>query len=188
MNIPIARSDIHIHLSEEHISILFGDSHKLHNIKDLTIPGQFVCSERVIVTGPEGSIEDVVVVGPARRETQVEISITNGLSLGITPPVRMSGNLENTPGCILIGPLGSVSLKKGVIASKRHIHMHTNQAREWNLSDGQSVCVKVPGSRALIFDEVIMRVGEDQAQEMHVDFDEGHAAGITDFQSVEIIP
>ena len=186
--VPIARSDIHVHLTEKHIQELFGKGYKLTNIRDLTIPGQYACSETVTVSGPEGSIEGVVVVGPARKYTQIEISITNGLSLGINPPIRKSGNIADSPGCVLIGPEGAIELQEGVIASRRHIHIHSDMAEEWGLSNGQIVKVKVPGPRALIFDEVFIRSGEDQALEMHVDFDEGHAAGIEDFQIVEIIP
>ncbi len=187
MKVPIARSDIHIHLSEEDIDILFGKGYQLTNIRDLTIPGQFAASERVNVTGPNGIIEGVVIVGPARKYTQLEISISNGLQLGISPPVRASGEIDNTPGCKITGSEGTIELTKGVIVSKRHIHIHSNQAEKWNLHNGQIVRVKIPGSRALVFDEVFLRVGDDQALEMHVDFDEGHAAGIEDFQLVEIL-
>lgn len=186
--VPIARSDIHVHLSGEHLNILFGPEYQLTNIRDLTIPGQFACSETVTVTGPAGSLTGVVLVGPLRRQTQVEISITNGLQLGITPPVRDSGDLRRTPGCTLTGPRGRVVLKEGVIAARRHVHMHTADAQKYNLSDGQTVKVRVPGPRALVFENVLLRVDDKQALEMHVDFDEGHAAGIEDFQLVELIP
>ncbi len=187
ISVPIARSDIHVHLSLEDRIELFGEDHRLTVLKELTIPGQFACHETVTVIGPEGSISGVVVVGPERPQTQVEISYTNGLTLGLIPPLRYSGELADSPGCRLIGPNGSVDLKEGVIAAKRHIHMHSREAAQWGLRDGQMVKVKVPGPRSLIFEDVKLRVGDNQALEMHVDFDEGHAGWITDFQPVELI-
>lgn len=188
MTVPIARSDIHVHLSAEHVEALFGQGYALTKLRDLTQPGQYCANEQVTVSGPAGSIDHVYVVGPARSVTQVEISITNGLTLGIEPPIRASGNLEDTPGCSLIGPAGRVELTSGVIAARRHIHMHTDDARRYGLTDGQVVRVAVGGERALVFQNVVVRVGDSHALEMHVDFDEGHAAAISDFQEAEIIP
>ncbi|MBN2049058.1 MAG: phosphate propanoyltransferase [Spirochaetales bacterium] len=185
--VPIARSDIHVHLQRDHVEALFGRGYRLTNLRDLTIPGQFCCNEQVTVVGPAGSIEGVYVVGPPRSQTQVEISFTNGLTLGIAPPLRYSGDLDHTPGCTLIGPAGSVTLSQGVIAARRHIHMHTSEAQAYGITDGQLVKVLIPGDRALIFNDVKVLVGDNQALEMHVDFDEGHAAGIEDFQEVEIL-
>lgn len=185
--VPIARSDIHVHLSQDHVEALFGTGYKLTKLRDLTLPGQFCCNEQLTVTGPKGSISNVYVVGPARRQTQVEISITNDITLGINAPLRNSGDLSNTPGCILEGPDGKISLDSGVIAALRHIHMDTATAEEYGIRDAQIVKVKIPGPRMLVFENVVVRVGDDQALEMHVDFDEGHAAGISDFQEVEIV-
>ena len=188
IEVPIARSDIHVHLSEQHRIVLFGHNAPLTVWRRLTIPGQFASHQTVRVVGPAGSIDNVVVVGPERNKTQVEISITDGLKLGITPPLRRSGELEGTPGCRLEGPAGAINLGEGVMASRRHIHMHSDDARRWRLRDGQTVKVRIPGPRGLTFDQVELKVGENQALEMHVDFDEGHAAGIEDFQIVEMIP
>ncbi len=185
--IPIARSDIHAHLTRTDVDTLFGKGHRLTNIRDLTIPGQFACAERIEVEGPSGRISGVVVVGPERPYTQVEISFTNGLTLGITPPLRESGNLEGTPGATLHGPAGSVVLKKGIIAALRHIHMHTTDAERFGVKDKQRVKVRVPGERPLVFEDVIVRVSPDYALEMHIDFDEGFAACVTDFMPVELI-
>jgi len=187
MTVPIARSDIHVHLSAEHVETLFGRGYSLTKLRDLTQPGQFCCREQVTVEGPSGSISRVYVVGPARSKTQVEISITNGLSLGIRAPLRNSGDLEGSPGCTLIGPSGRVELASGVIIAKRHIHMHTSEADRYGVTDGQVVQVAVGGERALVFQNVVVRAGDNHALEMHVDFDEGHAAGIEDFQDVDII-
>ena len=185
--LPVARSDIHIHLTQEHIEQLFGKGYKLTKWFDLTIPGQFACNEKVTVTGKAGSIEGVVVVGPARDYTQLEISFTNGLTLGITPPLRNSGDIGATPGAVITGPKGKIILDKGVIAAKRHIHMHTKDAEDFGVNDSRIVKIKVPGPRGLVFDEVLVRVSPDNALEMHIDYDEGFAAGIVDFQLVELI-
>lgn len=186
-HLPIARSDIHVHLTEDHIEQLFGKGYKLTKWFDLTLPGQFACNEKVTVTGEKGSIEGVVVVGPAREYTQVEISFTNGLALGITPTLRDSGDIDATPGAVITGTVGKVILDKGVIAAKRHIHMHTKDAVAFGVKDSQIVKIKVDGSRGLVFDNVLVRVSSDNALEMHIDFDEGSAAGIEDFHLVELI-
>ncbi|MBI9109108.1 MAG: phosphate propanoyltransferase [Spirochaetales bacterium] len=185
--LPIARSDIHIHLTSEHIETLFGKDYKLTNIKDLTIPGQFACLETVAVVGPQGRIENVVVVGPARPYTQVEISRTNGLTLGVDAPLRLSGDIAGSPGIRIIGPAGELQLSEGLIIASRHIHMHDTDARKLGIKNGEQVSVRVPGPRGLIFNEVKIKSGPNEALEMHVDLDEGHAADIIDFQEVELI-
>jgi len=186
-HLPIARSDIHVHLTREHIEQLFGKGYELTKWQDLTIPGQFACRETVTVTGRLGSIEGVFVVGPARAYTQVEISFSNGLALGIDPPLRDSGDIEGSPGAVLHGTAGKVVLNKGVIAAKRHIHMHPKDAADFGVQDRQVVKIRVPGDRGLIFDNVTVRVSPENALEMHIDFDEGFAAGVEDFQLVELI-
>jgi putative phosphotransacetylase len=185
--LPIARSDIHVHLTVPHVEALFGKGRRLTVDRELTIPGQFAASERVTVRGPAGSIRDVIPVGPERAVSQVEISRTNGLLLGIVPPVRESGDIEGTPGCVLVGPVGEVALEKGVIAAARHIHMHPRDAAEFGVEDGGIVRIKVPGERGLIFENVMVKISPDYALEMHIDFDEGFAAGVEDFQLVELL-
>lgn len=186
--LPIARSDIHVHLTREDIDTLFGKGHALTHIRELTVPGNFACAETVEVAGPKGSIKGAVVVAPARKYTQVEISFTNAEVLGIDPPLRESGDIEGSPGCTLIGAEGRrLVLKKGVVAALRHIHMHTKDAADFGVKNGQRVKIRVPGPRALVFEDVIVRIADDLALEMHVDMDEGRAAGIVDFQLVELI-
>lgn len=185
--LPVARSDIHVHLTAWDVETLFGPGHRLTVDRELTIPGQFAAREWVTVQGPSGSIRDVVAVGPERSYTQVEISFSNGLALGLFPPVRESGDIEGTPGCVLLGPEGEVTLERGVIAAARHLHMHTDDAAEFGLEDGDRVRVLVSGERGLIFENVIVRVSSNYALEMHIDFDEGFAAGIEDFQFVELL-
>lgn len=186
--LPIARSDIHVHLTNEDIEALFGKGHKLTHVRELTVPGNFACAETVEVVGPKGSVKGAVVVAPARKYTQVEVSFTNAAELGLDPPLRESGDVEGTPGCTLIGTEGrKLVLKKGLIAALRHIHMHTKDAAEFGVLNGQRVKIRVPGERGLVFENVILRVADDLALEMHIDMDEGRAAGVADFQLVELI-
>ncbi len=177
--IPIVAgvSNRHVHLSKEDVEILFGKDYQLTPIKDLGQPGQFACKETVIIAGPKGAIEGVRVLGPERKETQVEISLTDAFKLGVMPPVRDSGDLEGTPGITIIGPNGTVVKSKGVIIAKRHIHMHTSDAERFGVKDKDIVKVIVEkGDRRLIFDDVLIRVSEKFALEFHVDTDEANAA------------
>jgi putative phosphotransacetylase len=185
--LPIAMSDIHVHLEARHVEALFGKGHALGKWRDLTIPGQFACYETVEVVGPGGRVGGAVVVGPPREQTQVEVSLGNALVLGLEAPLRESGRLQGTPGVTLVGTAGQVELESGLIAAARHIHMHPRDAREYDVADGQRVRVRVPGDRGLIFEQVVVRVSEKYALEMHVDAEEGRAAGVVDFQLVELL-
>jgi len=186
--LPIARSDIHVHLTPEDVEALFGKGYKLTHVRELTIPGNFACAETVEVVGPKGSIKGAVVVAPTRNYSQVEVSFTNAEVLGVDPPLRESGDIEGTLGCTLIGAGGrTLVLQKGLIAALRHIHMHTDDAREFGVVNGQRVRIRVPGNRGLVFENVIVRVADNLALEMHIDMDEGRAAGVVDFQLVELV-
>ncbi|PKL75254.1 MAG: propanediol utilization protein [Candidatus Melainabacteria bacterium HGW-Melainabacteria-1] len=186
--LPIARSDVHVHLTQEDMETLFGMGHTLTHVRELTVPGNFACAETVEVVGPKGSVKGAVVVAPNRKYTQVEVSFTNAADLGIDPPLRESGDIEGSPGCTLIGSEGrTLVLKKGLVAALRHIHMHTDDAKEFGVVNGQRVKIRVPGERGLVFDNVIVRVADNLALEMHIDMDEGRAAGVVDFQLVELI-
>lgn len=177
----------HVHLSREHLEILFGKNHDLTPIRDLMQPGEFAAKETVMVIGPKGVIQNVRVLGPVRNKTQVEISKTDGYTLGIDAPVRQSGNTEDTPGCVLVGPMGAVRLEEGVICALRHIHMPEDIAREWNISNNQFVKVETCGKRRVIFDKVLVRVSPKFVLEMHVDTDEANAAGIKNGDKVFLI-
>jgi propanediol utilization protein len=146
-------------------------------VADLSQPGQFVCKERIGVVGPKGEFPAVVILGPERAETQVEISATDALTLGVKPPERLSGSLAGTPGIRLVGPKGSVEVDHGVMVAQRHIHMHPDFARQHGLVDRQVVSVKVWGERAVTFDNVVLRVSPDFATYMHIDYDEANACG-----------
>lgn len=186
--VTVGLSNKHVHLSKEHINILFGEGHELTPIKDLSQPGQFACDEKVDLVGPKRTIKGVRILGPARKETQVEISLADGFTLGLTEvPVRDSGKTEGTPGVKLVGPCGEVELEKGVIAASRHIHMHTTDAEKYGLKDKDIVSVKVGGPRGLIFENVLIRVNAEYALDMHLDVEEGNAAGLANGDAVEVI-
>ncbi len=185
--LPVGLSNRHLHLSKEHIDILFGEGFELTNFKDLSQPGQYACNEKVDIVGPKGTLKGVRVLGPARDKTQVEISLSDGFVLGVKPPVRNSGDLAGSPGVKLIGPKGEVDLEEGVIAAARHIHMHTDDAERFGVKDKDIVKIKVDGERGLVFENVLVRVKDSYALEMHVDLDEGNAAGLRNGSQVELI-
>ncbi len=170
-------SNRHVHLSREDLDLLFGRGYTLTPTKDLGQPGQFACKEMVTIVGPKGSIENVRILGPERKDTQIEISLTDAFKLGIMPPVRDSGDIEGTPGITIIGPNGKLEKEKGVIIAKRHVHMHPSDAEKFGVKDKDIVKVIVEkGDRKLIFDDVLIRVSEKFALEFHVDTDEANAA------------
>jgi putative phosphotransacetylase len=185
--IPIGISARHVHVSQEHLELLFGPGHKLTSIKDLTQPGQFAADERVTLVGPKGVIQKVRILGPVRKATQVEISRTDCYALGVAAPVRESGDIKGTPGIVIIGPYGPVKIEQGVIVAKRHIHFTPEDAKEYGVTDGQKVMVKTEGERPLIFDDVVARVREDFALDMHLDTDEANAAGLNQGDMVTIL-
>ena len=168
----------HIHLSQEHVDILFGAGHQLTHKKDLSQPGQFACEERVTVVGPKKEIKNVSILGPVRKESQVELSATDARSIGLNAPVRESGVLEGSAPCKLVGPAGEVDLEYGVIVAKRHIHITPEDAQSFGVSDKEIVKVKADSEgRSLIFDDVVVRVSASYATAMHIDTDEANACG-----------
>jgi putative phosphotransacetylase len=185
--VPIGISARHIHLSPEHIQLLFGQGYQLKVLKDLSQPGQFAAEETVTVVGPKGKLEKVRILGPARKHTQIEISRTDTFSIGVNSPVRESGNIEGTPGLKVVGPQGEVELERGVIVAARHIHFHTSDAAKWGIQDRQFLRVKLNGERPLVFEHVIARVSEHFALDMHLDTDEGNAAGVNTGEFAELL-
>jgi propanediol utilization protein len=173
--IPIEASGRHIHLSRKDVEKLFGAGYKLTKVSELSQPGQFVCAERLRAKSPKGAFASVVVLGPERKETQLEVSATDALTLGVKAPLRLSGDIAGSPGVKLIGPAGELDLERGVIVAERHIHMTTQDAARWGLADGQTVSVRVFGERPLIFCGVALRVSPDFATYMHIDYDEANA-------------
>jgi acetate kinase len=174
--IPIGISAHHLHLSEAHVEALFGKGRTLTWQADLTQPGQFACAEQVDLVGPKGRIDRVRVLGPVRPETQVEISRTEEYKLGIDAPIRMSGDLDGTPGIALEGPAGRLELDHGVICARRHIHMSPQDAMEFALRDRDVVSIRTPGARSLVFGDVVVRVDPNYRLDMHIDTDEANAA------------
>lgn len=166
----------HIHLTDAQIEALFGPGSALTVKKELSQPGQFVSDQKVTVVGPRKEIAGVSILGPARKEGQVEISLTDARTLGIAAPVRESGDIEGTPGCKLVGPAGEIELERGVIAAKRHIHMTPEDADRLGVADKQIVKVRLDTARPLVFDDVVVRVSPKFALAMHIDTDESNAA------------
>lgn len=180
MKVLVEVSARHMHVSPEHLEILFGKGHKLTPKKELSQPGQYACEERVDVVGPKRELKGVTILGPERSATQVEISLTDARSIGVSIPIRESGDTAGSAGCILRGPAGEVELKEGLIAAKRHIHIHTDKAAEWGLKENQVVSVRVDTpERSLMFGDTIVRIREDFVASMHVDTDEGNAAAVS---------
>ncbi len=178
----------HVHLSKEHLEILFGKGYELTVKKMLSQPGQFAAVERVTVVGPRKELPRVSILGPVRGSTQVEISLTDARSIGIDAPIRMSGDTVGSAPCTIIGPKGKVELSEGVIVAKRHIHITPIDAEKFNLKDRQVVSVKLDTlNRSNTFGDVVVRVREDFKTAMHIDTDEGNAAGISGTQYGEII-
>ena len=173
--VRLEASGRHVHVTEEQANILFG--HSLTEKRPLSQPGQFLANERITVVGPKGSFENVAVLGPERSEAQVEISLTDGRTLGITPPVRLSGDVAGSPGVVLRSSRGQVTLKEGVICAKRHIHMTPETAKRMGVRDKQNVKLQVYTERPLIFDDVTVRVSEKFADFVHLDYDEANACG-----------
>jgi len=168
----------HVHLTQEHVEALYGKGHQLTKHSDLSQPGQFASTEQVTLVGPKGRIERVRVLGPVRKMTQVEIAMTEQFKLGVHPPVRESGDIAGTPGCTLEGPAGSVALERGVICALRHIHMTPADALRYGVRDKAVVRVRIAGDRELVFGDVLVRVDPNFSLAMHLDTDEGNAAGI----------
>lgn len=168
----------HVHVTKEALNILFGEGHELTPKKNLSQPGQFACEEKVTIVGPKATLK-ASILGPCRKENQVELSLTDARTVGVTAPIRESGDIKDSGACKLVGPCGEIELTEGVIAAKRHIHMTTADAEKFGLEDKQIVSVKIPTEgRALTFDDVVVRVSDSYALAMHIDTDEANAAAV----------
>ena len=170
----------HIHLSQKDLETLFGKGYELTVKKMLSQPGQFACEERITVVGPKRELAGVSILGPVRKDTQVELSLTDARSIGVKAPVRESGDIAGSAGCKLVGPKGEIEITEGVIAAKRHIHATTADAERMGLEDKQIVKVEIPTTdgRSLIFGDVVVRVSDSYALAMHIDTDESNAAAM----------
>lgn len=178
-DIPVGISNRHIHLSREHVEILFGKGHQLTKLKDLSQPGQYACKEQLTIIGPSmRAIEGVRVLGPERKASQVEISRTDSYVLKVKPPVRESGDIKGSSPITIIGPCGIVTLSEGCIIANRHIHMSEDEGKAFGVRDGEYVDVELRGERRSLFYDVQIRVHKDFRLEMHIDTDDANAAGV----------
>ena len=184
--VEVGISNKHVHVSAADLAALFGAGHKLTVKKELKQPGQFAAEELVDIVGPKGTLKGIRVLGPERKESQVELAQTDARAIGLALPIRESGVLDGSPGVKLVGPAGEVTLAKGAIIALRHIHLSPAQAAEAGVKDKDWVSVKTSGLRPLIFERVLIRSGDAHTSEFHVDTDEGNAAGISNGDSVEI--
>ncbi len=187
-NFIVETSARHVHVTQEHLEILFGKGAALTKKKDLSQPGQFACEERVTVVGPKKELKGVSILGPVRKATQVELSATDARSIGIAAPIRESGDVAGSGACKIIGPEGEVEISEGVIVAKRHIHLTPADAEELGVKDKQIVCVKIDTpERKAILGDVVCRVSDNFARAMHIDTDESNAVGAGRDQMGEIV-
>ena len=184
--VPVEASGRHVHVTAEQARALFG--HDLTEDRPLSQPGQYLAKERVTVAGPKGAFQNVAVLGPARKEAQVEISLTDGKTLGIQPPVKLSGDVKDSPGCTLAGPAGKVALERGVIAARRHIHLAPEDGKQLGVDDGQIVKLQVFTDRPVIFEDVAVRIHPDFRRAAHLDYDEANACGFRKGDLGRILP
>ena len=185
--IPLGISNRHIHLSQEDLEKLFGPGYQLTNTKDLVQPGQFACKETLTVCGPKGAIEKVRVLGPVRKQTQVEILAGDTFKLGVKGEVRMSGVLSGTPGVTLTGPKCSVQIPEGVMIAQRHIHMSCEDAARFGVTDGEIVDLECEGTRSGLLHDVVIRANNNSRLECHLDTEEANALGLTSKSNVRIV-
>ncbi len=179
----------HVHLTDEHVETLFGEGRTLTVVKELYQEGYFAAEETVMLVGPRRRmLPSVRVLGPTRPESQVELAFTDGISLGIDLPVRASGDIEGTPGCVLVGPKGVVELQQGVIRAERHVHMGPGDAEHYGVKDKDRMSLRVEAdSCTTVFENLLVRVGRGIKLEVHVDTDEGNACDIDHARSVELL-
>jgi len=184
--VELEASGRHVHVTKEQALTLFG--HPLTPKRPLSQPGQYLAQERVTVIGPKGEFENVAVLGPERKEAQVEISLTDGRTLGIDPPVRLSGDVAGSPGAVLVGPRGRVELTQGVVAAQRHIHLTPEDAARFGVRDKQAVKLRALTDRPLTFSDVAVRVSPEFASFAHLDYDEANACGFRKGDLGRIVP
>ncbi len=176
--IPVEVSARHIHLGQKDMEILFGRGHQLKKIKQLSQPAEFACEELLTLQINGKEIKNVRVIGPLRDATQVEISITDAFYFSVNPPVRLSGDIEGSPGAVLAGPEGQVNLAEGVVIAQRHLHCSLEEAKRLGLKNGDKVSIKVDSERPVVFENIAVRAKDSYSLALHLDTDEGNAAGI----------
>lgn len=185
--VPVGISMRHIHLSRREVDALFGRTYQLTPLRPLSQPGQFACQECLDVIGPKGVLHKVRILGPERPQAQVELAQTDCRTIGIKAPVRASGNVEGTPGVLLQGPRGVLSLSQGVIIADRHLHMSTAQAAAFHLKDGDTVRIQIDGGKPGILDGVLVRAGDRYELDLHLDTDDANAFQLKQGQLVTVL-
>lgn len=184
--VPIEASGRHVHVTKAQAHALFG--HSLTPERPLSQPGQFLAKERLSIIGPKGEFHNVAVLGPERKEAQIEISLTDGKTLGLTPPIHLSGQTANTPGAILSGPQGQVRVEQGVMAARRHIHLSPDEGQRFGVKDKQVVRLRAMTQRPVIFEDVVVRIHPDFRAAVHLDYDEANACGLQKGDFGRILP
>lgn len=184
--VPIEASGRHVHVTKEQAQALFG--HPLTPDRPLSQPGQFLAKERLSIIGPKGAFHNVAVLGPERKEAQIEISLTDGKTLGVTPPIHLSGQTDKTPGAVLSGPHGQVQVEQGVMAAQRHIHLSPEEGRRFGVKDKQVVRLQAFTDRPVIFEDVVVRIHPDFRGAVHLDYDEANACGFQKGDFGRILP
>jgi propanediol utilization protein len=184
----ISISARHVHLSDEHVEVLFGPGHALTPMKDLYQDGFYAAQETVMVVGPRRRmLPSVRILGPTRSYSQVELAFTDGISLGIDLPVRASGHIDGTPGCVLVGPQGVVELSQGVIRAERHVHMNNEHARNYGVAGGDRMSLKVTSPCSVVLEDLLVRADETSKLEVHLDTDEGNAIDLDHATCVKLL-
>lgn len=186
LTIPVGISNRHIHLKQEDIEILFGKGYELNKLKDLSQKGQYAAKETLTICGPKSIIEKVRVLGPARKETQVEVSVGDAMKLGVKAQVRMSGDIDGTSGITLVGPKGTVILNQGLIVSQRHIHMNEEDAKRFDVKNGEMVSIVVEGARGGKYNNTCIRIDGSFTLECHLDTEEANSMGLNPNSKVSI--
>jgi putative phosphotransacetylase len=179
LKIIVEASARHLHITGEALEILFGKGYALRRKRDLSQPGEFLTEEKVRIDGPRGSIDGISVLGPLRKAVQVELSLSDARKLGISPPLRLSGDVSGSAAVTVTGPAGTLNLAEGAVIAKRHLHLIPETAARYHIKDGQTVSVALDGERALVFGEIAVRVNPNFADRLHIDYDEANAAGVS---------
>lgn len=185
--VMIGVSSRHGHLTRDHVEILFGQGKRLTPLRPLYQPDQFATNETVSIATPKGIFHNVRLIGPERKYTQFEIARTDAFALGLNPPIRQSGELDDTPGCVVMGPAGSVVIKSGVILAGRHLHCHTSEAQALGLHDRKLIRAGIAGQRGGIMENLLVRVGDGHKLEVHIDTDEANAFGLKSGDTIQLM-
>ncbi len=187
LKVKLGVSNRHIHLSQQDMETLFGAGYQLHKVKELGQPGEFASDEKIDLVTEKATMKGIRVIGPVRKQTQVELAVTDARVLGLNPPVRESGDLNDSSGAKIVGPKGEIVLKEGIIIAARHLHLDLETAGKYGLKDQDIVKISIPGERAMTFDNVLVRAKATYAPEFHIDTDEANACMAQNDQEVEII-